>query len=69
MSNEKRLWKEQERWIVKVHKDDVAFPSFFTVSAPPIKRTLSIKQALSRVPKLTCYISLYNEPLFSRHLY
>ena len=26
---------------------------------PPIKRTLS------RVPKLTCYISLYNEPLFS----
>ena len=31
--------------------------------APPIKQTLS------RVPKLTSYISLYNEPLFSVHLY
>ena len=28
-----------------------------------------IKRTLSRVPKLTSYISLYNEPLFSRHLY
>ena len=29
----------------------------------------SIKRTLSRVPKLTSYISLYNEPLFSGHLY
>ena len=32
-------------------------------SGPPIKRTLSW------VPKRTCDISLYNEPLFSGHLY
>ena len=42
---------------------------FYTVkpllSGPPIKRTPSIKRTLSRVPKLTSYISLYNEPLFS----
>ena len=31
---------------------------------PPIKRTPSIKQTLSRVPKF-----LYNELLFSGHLY
>ena len=36
---------------------------------PPIKRTPSIKQTLSQVPKLTFYISLYNEPLFNRHIY
>ena len=35
----------------------------------PIKRTPSIKPALSRAPKLTSLISLYNEPLFCRHLY
>ena len=29
----------------------------------------SIKWTLSWVPKLTSYISLYNEPLFSGHLY
>ena len=29
----------------------------------------SIKWTLSWVPKLTSYVSLYNEPLFSRHLY
>ena len=39
------------------------------LSGRPIKRTPSIKPALSRVPKLTSSISLYNEPLFSRHLY
>ena len=43
--------------------------SFYTVkpllSGPPIKWTPSIKRTLSRVPKLTSYISLYNEPLFS----
>ena len=33
------------------------------LSGPPIKRTPS------RVPKLTSYISLYNQPLFSGHLY
>ena len=32
------------------------------LSGPPIKRTPSIKRTLSRVPKLTSYISLYNEP-------
>ena len=32
------------------------------LTGPPIKRTLS------RVPKLTSYISLYNEPLFRGHL-
>ena len=34
-----------------------------------IKRIPSIKRTLSWVPKLTSYISLYNEPLFSGHLY
>ena len=29
----------------------------------------SIKRTLSQVAKLTSYISLYNEPLFSGHLY
>ena len=38
------------------------------LSGPPIKWTPSIKQTLSRVLKLTSYISVYNEPLFSRHL-
>ena len=33
------------------------------LSGPPIKRLLG------RVPKLRSYISLYNEPLFSGHLY
>ena len=36
---------------------------------PPIKRTPSIKQTLSRVPKLSSYISLHNELLFSGLLY
>ena len=39
------------------------------LSGPPRKRTSSIKRTLSRVPKLTSYISLYNEPLFNGHLY
>ena len=39
------------------------------LSGPPIKRTPSMKRTLSRVPKLTSYISLYNEPLFGGHLY
>ena len=39
------------------------------LSGPPIMWTPSIKQTLSRVRKLSSYISLYNEPLFSRHLY
>ena len=34
-----------------------------------IKRIPSIKRTLSWVPKLTSYISLYNEPLFRGHLY
>ena len=38
-------------------------------SGPPIKGSPSIKQTLSWVPKLTSYISLYNEPLCSWHLY
>ena len=39
------------------------------LSGPPIKRTPSIKRTLSRVPKLTSYIFLYKEPLFSGHLH
>ena len=39
------------------------------LSGPPIKRTPSIKRILCRVPNLMSYISLYNEPLFSGHLY
>ena len=35
------------------------------LNEPPLKRTPSIKRTLSRVPKLTSYISLYNKPLFS----
>ena len=35
----------------------------------PIKQTPFIKRTLSQVPKQTSDISLYNEPLFSRHLY
>ena len=38
------------------------------LSGPPVKRAPAIKRTLSRVPKLTFYIFLYNEPLFSRHL-
>ena len=34
-------------------------------SVPLIKGTPSIKRTLSRVPKLTSYISLYNEPLLA----
>ena len=39
------------------------------LSGPPVKGTPSIKRTLGRVPKLTSYISLYNELLFSAHLY
>ena len=39
------------------------------LSGPPIKRTPSIKRTLRRVPKLTSYISLNNELLFSGLLY
>ena len=38
-------------------------------SETSIKRTLSVKRTLSRVAKVTSYISLCNESLFSRHLY
>ena len=39
-------------------------------SGPSIKRTPNnFKQTLSRILKWTSYISLYNEPLFSGHLY
>jgi len=51
------------------HKDDDHDTVKPLLSGPPIKRTPSIKGTLSLVPKLTCYISLYNEPLFSGHLY
>ena len=36
------------------------------LSGPPIKRTPSIKRTLSRVPKRTSDISLYNKPLLRR---
>ena len=39
------------------------------LSGPPIERTPSIKRTLSQVPKLTSYISLYDEALFSGHLF
>ena len=39
------------------------------LSGPPIKWTPSIKRTLSRVPTLMSYMFLYNEPLFSGHLY
>ena len=39
------------------------------LSGPPIKRTPFIKRTLNRVPKLTSFISLYNEPWLSGHLY
>ena len=52
---------------------NIALNSTFSVlikySETSIKRTPSIKRTLSRVPKLTSYISLYNKPLFSGHLY
>ena len=40
-----------------------------SIKRTPIKRTPSIKRTLSWVPKRTSDISLYNEPLFSGHLY
>ena len=40
-----------------------------SIKRTPIKQTPSFKQTLSQIPKLTSYISLYNEPLFSGHLY
>ena len=39
------------------------------LSGSPIKRTPFIKRTLNRVPKLTSFISLYNEPWLSGHLY
>ena len=39
------------------------------LSGLPIKQTPFIKRTLSWVPKLTSYFFLYNEPLFSGHLY
>ena len=36
------------------------------LSGPPVKRTLSIKRTLSRVPEINVlYICIYNEPLLS----
>ena len=57
-----------------LQKDQNSLRFFFhtvkpLLSGPPIKRTPSIKGTLSRVLKLTSYTSLYNEPLFSRHIY
>ena len=53
------------RW----HKCVTVMYSETPIKGLPIKRTPSIKRTLSRVPKLTSYIFLYNEPLFSGHLY
>ena len=39
------------------------------LSGSPFRRTPSLKRTLSRVPKLTSTIFLYNEPVFSGHLY
>ena len=39
------------------------------LSGPPVKQTPSIKRTLSWAPKRRSDISLYNEPLFSGHLY
>ena len=40
-----------------------------TNTVKPLLSGLPIKRTLSRVPKLTSYVSLYNEPLFRGHLY
>ena len=40
----------------------------FPNTVKPLLSEHAIKRTLSRVPKLTSYISLYNEPLFSGHL-
>ena len=50
-------------------KENIVTYSETSIKLTPIKRTPSIKWTLSRVPKLTSCISLYNEPLFSGHLY
>ena len=61
--------------LITTYKNEIIFflqPIFSkTGSGPPIKRTSSIKWTLSRVPKVTSYISLYtcNKPLYSGHLY
>ena len=39
------------------------------ITVKPLLSGTPIKQTLSRVPKLTSYISLYNELLFSGHFY
>ena len=39
------------------------------LSGSPFKRTPSLKRTLSRVPKLTSTIFLYNKPVFRGHLY
>ena len=40
---------------------------FYLFTVKPLLSGPSIKRALSRVPKLTSYISPYNKPLFSGH--
>ena len=58
-------------WSLKRHLKDSksAFCKDGNYSETSIKRTPCIKRTLSRVPKLTSYITLYNEPLFNGHLY
>ena len=58
------LLKKKQMTLTCAHNRDTVH-----LSGRPIKRTPSIKLALSRVLKLMSSISLYNEPLFSRHLY
>ena len=50
-------------------KEQTNIKNTVTIKLPPIKQTPSIKWTLSRDPKLTSYIFLYDEPLFSGHLY
>ena len=47
----------------------IIFYSETSIKQTPIKRTPSLKRTLSRVPRQTSDISLYNKPLFSQHLY
>ena len=70
------MWKTTERLVSQSQKIVCTIRNYRKIhtvkpllSGPPIKRTPSIKWTLSQVLKLTSYISLYNDPLFSKHLY
>ena len=65
--NEREEW--DVAWVPELYNHAECNTVKPLLSGPPIERTPSIKRTLSQVPKLTSYISLYDEALFSGHLF